>query len=513
MLPASSVRPRPRPTRAGAAADRSLPLAAVAVAFALAQLLFVAPGLHLGWDETVYVSQVSPHIPAAYFSAPRARGVPVLIAPLTLLTSSTLALRVYLAVLSGAGLFLALWMWRRLRPTPVLALAGVLFAGLWATQLYGPQAMPNLWVALSALAAVGCFLRAAADPADRRALVGLGLAVAAATLFRPADAVWLSLPMAAAGLCVRRWRRQALFAVLAAGLVVGGAQWIVEAYLSYGGVGARLHRSSAIEGGIGWHVAVGDQLRTLAGGPELCRPCTVPWHHRTAAIWWFLTPALALGGVLAAARARRLATSLLPALCGLSLAIPYLLLIDYAAPRFLLPAYALLAVPVADALAAAPMVLRPRLRPAAIALVTALVAVQLVSQHAILTRATRTVADGTGDYARIAADLRTYGVRAPCLITGRLATPVAYQARCASGQITGHNQNTTVAKVLATAHREPVAVLVRPHHRAPAYARRWPSHIPPDLRVHHGYRVYLSPQALSTPVASSPNSSRPMTIR
>ncbi|MGX1855310.1 hypothetical protein [Streptomyces sp. NPDC055299] len=116
-----------------------------------------------------------------------------------------------------------------------------------------------------------------------------------------------------------------------------------------------------------------------------------------------------------------------------------------------------------------------------------------MSRHAILTRAARTAADGTGDYARIAADLRTYGVRPPCLVTGRLATPVAYQARCASGQVTGHNQNTTVAKVLATARHEPVAVLVRPHHKAPAYARRWTSGPLPGLRVHHGYRVYLSP--------------------
>jgi len=62
----------------------------------------------------------------------------------------------------------------------------------------------------------------------------LGLALAAAALFRPGDAVWLALPMAAATLGVPRWRRPALFAVLVAGLALGGAQWIVEAYLSYG---------------------------------------------------------------------------------------------------------------------------------------------------------------------------------------------------------------------------------------------------------------------------------------
>ncbi|MGW6754327.1 hypothetical protein [Streptomyces sp. NPDC055006] len=317
MLSDVPLRPRPRPTREGIAAGSALPLAAVALAFVLSQLLFVAPGLHLAWDESVYASQVAPHVPSAYFSAPRARGLPVLIAPLTLLTSSTLALRVYLAVLSGTGLFVALWVWRRLSPMPVLALAGTLFAGLWVTQLYGPKAMPNLWTALSALTAVGCFLRAAANHSDRRALIGLCLALAAAALFRPTDALWLSLPMAAVGLGVRSWRRPALLAALVAGLALGGAQWVVEAYLSYGGVAARLHRASTIEGGIGWHVAVGYQLRTLAGGPELCRPCTVPWRHHTSAIWWFVTPVLTLGGILAAARARRLATALLPPLCAM----------------------------------------------------------------------------------------------------------------------------------------------------------------------------------------------------
>ncbi|MFD0066950.1 hypothetical protein [Streptomyces sp. NPDC056690] len=105
------IRPRPRPTREQIAAGSAWPPAAVALAFTLSQLLFVAAGLPLAWDESVYASQVAPHVPSAYFSAPRARGVPVLIAPLTLPTSSTLALRVYLAVLSGTGLFVALSVW------------------------------------------------------------------------------------------------------------------------------------------------------------------------------------------------------------------------------------------------------------------------------------------------------------------------------------------------------------------------------------------------------------------
>ena len=46
-----------------------------------------------------------------------------------------------------------------------------------------------------------------------------------------------------------------------------------------------------------------------------------------------------------------LRSALLPAACGLCVAAQYLFMIDYAAPRFLLPAYALLAVPAADGLA------------------------------------------------------------------------------------------------------------------------------------------------------------------
>jgi hypothetical protein len=57
-------------------------LAAVAGAFTLAQLVLVRPDLGLGWDETVYVSQVSGHVPAAFFSAPRARGISLLVSSL-----------------------------------------------------------------------------------------------------------------------------------------------------------------------------------------------------------------------------------------------------------------------------------------------------------------------------------------------------------------------------------------------------------------------------------------------
>ncbi|BBC31957.1 hypothetical protein SGFS_032510 [Streptomyces graminofaciens] len=115
----------------------------VAGSFTLAQLALVPPEMGLGWDETVYVSQVSPHAPAAFFSAPRARGVPLLVAPVAAWSSSTVLLRVYLALLAGLGLYLALRACRGLFLVRVLALAGALFTTLWVTLFYGPQAMPN----------------------------------------------------------------------------------------------------------------------------------------------------------------------------------------------------------------------------------------------------------------------------------------------------------------------------------------------------------------------------------
>lgn len=69
-----AVSPRVAQTRLSGADNaygRPFPwLASVAAAFALVQLVLVVPGSGLGWDETVYVSQVSRDVPAAFFSAP-----------------------------------------------------------------------------------------------------------------------------------------------------------------------------------------------------------------------------------------------------------------------------------------------------------------------------------------------------------------------------------------------------------------------------------------------------------
>jgi hypothetical protein len=453
-------------------------LAAVSAAFTLAQLLFVAPKLGLSWDEIVYVSQVSGHVPAAIFGPPRARGIPLLVAPVTMLTPSVLALRVYLALASGLGLFLALLVWRGLRPAWLLALAGVAFGGLWVAQYYGPQAMPDLWVGLSGLAAVGFFLRAARPTRRTRpawgALCGLAGCVAIAALVRPGDALYLAAALGIAVLVVRKWRRWPLLAAVVAGFAAGAADWVIEAYLRFGGPLARLRAAGAEQGGFGLHFALWDELKAL-NGPTLCRPCTVGLRYPEISLWWLALPVLVTLGVLAARRAGRLGSSLLAAACGAAVAFQYLFLINYAAPRFLLPGYALLAIPVADALGWLITGVSRDARRAAVVLLAVCLFAQLAVQNAVLEHQINEKITFFGDYTRIAADLHHLGVRPPCLVKGEQDIPIAFYAGCASAP--------SIRAVLRRDAAEPVAVLVRPGNSPPGYARGWTRRYLPGIRT------------------------------
>ncbi|WP_081240758.1 hypothetical protein [Streptomyces viridosporus] len=455
------------------------PLAAVAAVFVLAQLVLVRPVLGLGWDEIVYVSQVTSHHPAAFFSAPRSRGVSLLVAPVASWSSSTVLLRVYLALLSGLALYLALRAWRGLFPTRVLVTAGAFFASLWVTLFYGPQAMPNYWVAVGALIAVGCFLRHRADGSARGALWGVLAGAALMAWMRPTDAVWVTLPLIALALAHRHGR---LLLALGGGLAAGGVEWVIEAYAGFGGLAERLAEASRIQGGLGWQIAVDDQLRSL-GGRALCRPCTGSMPHPVITLWWFVLPLLAVLGLIVAVRAGRVLPTLLPLVCAATAAFPYLFMIGYAAPRFLQPAYALLALPVADALWHLVRTPRGRWRPAATALVALGLAGHLAVQLTVLVHTADRNTDSRRDWARTADALHRLGVRPPCLVTGHEAIPIGYYTGCSSGATAGNNENTTVGEILSTADRIPVAAITGPDGTPPRYARSWPAHRIGDLEV------------------------------
>ncbi|GAA1634289.1 hypothetical protein GCM10009733_034130 [Nonomuraea maheshkhaliensis] len=407
----------------------------MAVGYAVVQLVAVAPGMGLGWDEVVYVSQVDPRVPAAEFIAPRARGITLLVAPVVLVTSSTEALRVYLCVLSALGLYASFGVWLRVRPGPVVPVAALLFASTWLALFYGNEAMPNLWVAFGAVAATGFFLRCVRPGAGLGPATGLALSVAAVALLRPPDSVWLVLPLALA-LAWPGWRCRRAGAALVAGLAVGWADWIVEAYVRFGGLAARWHAAGAANE-TGLHVSLLDHVRAL-DGPLLCRPpadcgpVVTPWL-----VWLIAVPVLALLGLYAARRHDRspaaprvpggvpsLPGFVLAVGCGLAMAVPYAFLVGYAAPRFLLPAYALLALPVAHA------VWSPGRRPALAGLVAAGVVAQVVLQGITLDKVVTGGLARRGDDVRVARALLAMDVRPPCLVYGEHAVMIAYRMGC-----------------------------------------------------------------------------------
>jgi hypothetical protein len=597
------------------------PLIAVAVLYGIAQFMAVTTRMRLGWDETVYLSQVDPRIPAAYFGAPRARGITLLPAPALTATASLGTLRAYLTVLSSAGLAVAYWPWTRLLRPATAGLAALLFAALWMVQFYGNEVMPNLYVGYGAVAAAG-WLAHTLRGGSRRAPIWLALSVAFVALMRPGDALWLALPLAAATIAthgrrlpdttentparrhlpalgaiaarltgrrrlpvpgapaaqptnrrrlprlgpfttrlsgLRRLltlhvpaarptiqrhlpvpgapaaqptnrprlpapgpltdrpthrrrlpvlgplaarlsgrRRLLVLGAIAGGLGAGSGEWIAEAYARFGGPLRRLHASSRTEGGLGWHPeGVRMELHALNQN-LLCRPCGgATWHVAPLSLWWPVVPVLAVAGLVVAARAGRPWLLALPALCGAVLGASYLLLVGYAAPRFLIPAYALLALPVAEFLVSVAAAGRGRWRAATAGVVVAAVAVQVTGQQAVLAHMVAAQHTSRREYAAISDRLHALGVRPPCALSGDEAPPLAYYAGCASMQVSGHDASTSLAGLLTAASTTRFAVVEWTSHR-PGYTRTWHRYTFTTPAGHH-WRIFVPAHPPASP--------------
>ncbi len=424
--------------------DSILWLAAGSAVFALAVLLFTPLRMGLGWDETVYASQISQHVPIMFWGSERARGVPLLVAPVTLITGSVTVLRVYLAVLAGAGLFLALLAWRGLRPAWVLGLAALIFGGLWVAQSQAPRLYPNYWIAVSGLAGAGLFLHLMGKPSRWR-LAALAAAAAFAALMRPADAVFLFGPVLAVAVIVagRRYlaheqpaRKQMAelpaAAAIAAGLAVGLGEWLMESYLYFKGPLARLHAASMATGGTRFDPVT--SLRILGGGRASSLPGypgSTGWNHPQLLWWWLAFAVLAAVGVAAAGRLGWLA-ALTPVLCAASVYLLYSLPVRDNA-RYLLPVWALLAVPAATGIAW----LASRSRPVAIAAAIVFLATEWVTQHPLLTSTSTALEAAASANAQAAQALQRVGVHPPCTVTtmnrpyfAAVSEPAAYSLSC-----------------------------------------------------------------------------------
>ena len=466
-------------------------LIAAAAAFTLAVLLFDSLRIPLFWDESVYASQISQHVPMPW-GAERARGLPLLVAPVTLLTGSVVALRVYLVVMAGIGLFLAMLAWRGRRPDWVIALAGVIFGGLWVTQQQASLLLPSYWSAIGGLAGVGLFLRAMER--GRSSPPGIALLAVAVTftaLIRPADAIVIFGILLVIALTARPWRHAvSLLAPIVAGLAVGLGEWVAEAYLYFGGPVTRLHAMGAASGGRQLNLL--NNLRIMSGGVVSSKPgfpSISGWSHPPLLAWWAAFGVLALIGVYAAHHYHGWLLAATPLICALGVYALYSLPVRDNT-RYLQPIWALLAVSAADGIYWLVTAPRGRLRLAAIAAAILFVAVELGTQHGVLaaTNAQR-LADARRQMAAV-QDMRQLGVRPPCVITSsRMAVsytlPAAYYLDC-------RYQWHITRPAQADGRR--VVVLVRGGARPQPFARLWPAHRMP--KTAGNVVAYVEPQAL-----------------
>ena len=447
------------------------PLVAVAFLYAAAQLIAVTTRMRLGWDETVYVSQVSPHVPTAFFSAPRARGVTLLAAPLVAVTSSVAALRVYMTALSTVGLVIAYWPWTRLLRPVTVALAAFLLAALWMVQFYGNEVMPNIYVAYGAVAATAWFAHTVRGQ-SRTAPVWLAASLAFVALMRPGDAVWLVLPLLVAVAFVRRRRLVALAAIL---VWTAGGRGPVDR----GGVHQVRRPAPPAPRGERDRGRPRLASRGRADGAARAQPQPpVPAVRRRdlarPASFRLVAAGPRAGGLRPRARGagRRLGLLALPAACGAVLGASYLLLLGYAAPRFLIPAYALLALPMAELGWGAATFGRGRWRIVTAGVVALGLATQTAGQQLVLAHMVTSQYTARGDFIAITDQLQYLGVRPPCTLSGEQAPPLAFYSGCRSLQIAGNDTSTDVAGLRGAATLTRLAVVEHTGPR-PRYTRGW----------------------------------------
>jgi hypothetical protein len=379
----------------------------------------------LGYDEAVYLSQVStrPHL---YWSAPRAYGLPMLLWPVVHWTTSTVALRLYVSTLTAVGLVLAYVPWTRARAWTAVV-AAFMFCSLWVSTYYASLAMPNLFTALAAVAAVGWVVRSIEDGRDR-SRVGVVAALAVMSLVRPSDATYVAVALVACVVLIRSTvGRLRTILSIALGTAVGWAFWIVEAFVNFGGPLQRLHDASVQDGG-GLHWNLPFFSHVISGPAACCIAIREPFL--ADAWWWLMWPAAILGVVLAQGVLRRAYVLCLVTAASVFAQYLFLIKVEAPGPRTLLPVYALLVLPIAHLL----VVALERRRSVAGALAVAGLVLgfggNAVTQQHVLRINVRQQRTRQSVPRLVAQQLRAAGVTAPCVLSGEELPEVAYQTGC-----------------------------------------------------------------------------------
>jgi hypothetical protein len=302
------------------------------------QLALIQADRPPSWDESIYVSQVTPDMDAMFLRAFRARGITYLIAPVTLAGGSMEHVRLFLMVLSslavGAVFAIAI---------PLIGLAApiaaLLFAPSWFVVFNGSAVLPNLWAAILGLATTALIARRL-DGGGTGFVVLAAASLGGLAIVRPTEAV---VVFGAIGLCLllssrASWR---LIPALGLGLLVGSLPWLIETSIRFGGPIRGLEVAHTEH-----HLGVGDAAANVSAYLAATDGRSSVDIPIAGVVWW---SSLVVLTVLAIARSGGSRRSIV-VLCGagaLVLGAEYLAFVSAVSPRFLLPAYAFVAVPAA----------------------------------------------------------------------------------------------------------------------------------------------------------------------
>jgi len=414
------------PARSWLRRDSLFWLVLVSVLFLAAELTPSLLRMPLGADEITYIARTSAHASSIALPPVHGQGAGLLAAPVTLITTSLLALRIWMSVLSAVGLFLAILCWRGLRPIWVLALGELILASLAITQNSGVQVYPDWWGALGTVALTGLFLHAVNGTMRNRVVLPLiGLASLVIVLMRPQNVVFLMGPVILAVLIVKKWRKIKVMAAMAIGIALGFLEWMLGAYLWFGGLFERIHLAGQEPPPLSFYNAIGLQLRYL-NGPWYCSQDCTTWAVPLETPFWLGFLALAILGAWVGWRSSMRAATVLMAATAAWVFLLYAFLVPFGAPRYLLPTLALMSILAADAIVWA--VTESRWRQEASILAILFLVLGIVSQRAIVQRQAGYQYISRQFHAQ-AVEIEKMGVHPPCIM---LNPSIAWYIGCSA---------------------------------------------------------------------------------
>jgi hypothetical protein len=405
-------------------------LLAVGTAYFVAQLLLMPLHRPVGWDEAVYLSQVSPRMDALFLEAWHSRGITLLVAPVTALGGSVPDVRLFLMVSSAAAMTLVFKLW-----IPVIGLAAsiaaFLFSFTWLALFNGSVVMPNLWAALLGVGLAACVVRRLEGGTLTYALLAVGM-LGAMALVRPTEATVVAGAVGLYVILIRRssWR---LVLGLGAGLVLGWLPWIIEMSIRFGGFRNAL-RAANSQGHL-TVVPVTDHVLAYLGFTYGRAKLPAVGLPTAGLLWWGLLAFLAAIALRRRVGAPARGVALLGIATTLVLAVEYILLVSFIASRFLLPAYAFAAIPAAIGLRS---LLRDGL-PARILGILVVVAMVpwAVWQGQVAVRVEARESRGGGRFAAAGLLLRDLAGGRPCSFVSPGAYPQIHLASgCDGAQLT-----------------------------------------------------------------------------